>query len=325
MPAREPLVTFIVPCYNYGRFLPQCLDSIFGQTIGDFEVIVIDDHSSDETASVLAGIRDPRVRVIAHEENRGLLFTLTEGFSLATGTYVARLDADDRYRPYFLEETIPLLERYPDAGLAYGDVASMDEGGVILEDPWPGIPSHESHAGRDSYGDEFLQHIEDNAIPAAAVVGRREIWRQALPFPPWFTYSSPSDWYLNLRVARTHPLVYTARTLADYRLHPGALHHRRASNREAEHTAIHVLDEMLSGDDRLEAKAQMKRRLYGKAFIKAAEDYFGEARNRDARRCYLRAFMYRPDYVFRPPHLRRVAATFLDRQVYEAMRRVFSR
>src|SRR6266571_2177447 len=96
---KTPLVSFVVPCYNYGRYLPDCLASIFGQEgAHDFEVIVIDDGSTDNTSEVLRSFTDPRMEVICHSKNLGHVATVNEGLRQARGTFVARIDPDDRYR-----------------------------------------------------------------------------------------------------------------------------------------------------------------------------------------------------------------------------------
>src|SRR4051794_30071861 len=100
---RSPLVSFVVPCYNYGRFLPDCLASIFGQEgTQDFEIIAVDDGSRDNTQEVLRSFSDPRLRVIRHSKNLGHIATVNEGLSEAGGVFIARIDPDDRYRPCFL-------------------------------------------------------------------------------------------------------------------------------------------------------------------------------------------------------------------------------
>src|SRR6478609_3872924 len=96
-----PLVSFVVPCYNYGRFLPDCLASIFAQEgRQDFEVIAIDDASTDDTLEVLRSFADSRMQVISHAKNLGHVATVNEGLSQARGELVARIDPDDRYRSY---------------------------------------------------------------------------------------------------------------------------------------------------------------------------------------------------------------------------------
>ena len=312
----EPLVSFVVTCYNYGRYLEEAIASILRQTIQDFEIIVINDGSTDETAKVARGITDPRVRYIEHETNRNLLFTITEGLTAARGKFVVRMDADDRYRPYFLEETVPILERIPEVGLVYGDIASMDDDGRILDDPWPVLRSHEMHGGRNAQGDEFLAQLEDNVISGAATIGRREVFLQALPFPR-LKLEGLVDWYLNLRITRNHEVYYRAKTLGDYRLHGANLHRLPVRDRSWEDTVILILDEMLSGDDRRAEKSAVRNRLYARAYVRAGDQQFWARNYADARRCYLKALQSAPNVVADPGFLRHFAATVVGPSVYE--------
>src|SRR5204862_51821 len=84
--APNPLVSFVIPCYNYGRFLSDCLNSIFIQEGNyNFEIIAVDDASTDDTLEVLERFRDPRLRVMRHERNKGHVKTVNEGLAAARG------------------------------------------------------------------------------------------------------------------------------------------------------------------------------------------------------------------------------------------------
>ncbi len=315
-----PLVTIFIPCCNYGRFLSEAIASVLAQPVSDLELIVINDGSTDNTRDVVAGFTDSRIRYVEHDSNRGLLFTLTEGYSAARGRYVARLDADDRYRPAFLASLLPVFERHPDVGLVYGDIAAMSLDGRITEEPWSGIGSRHAHDGKDAVGDEFLAQVENNVIPAAAVIARRECWQQALPFPDWFTYHAPSDWYLNLRIARHYPVAYKATVVADYRLHPGNLHRQYVPGPSEEMTVRGVLDEMFRGDDRAEAKRQVRGRIYARAALRAGDSYLGAGLRRDALRCYLRAARCQPSLATRPDVLRHLLGALIGRALYDRIK-----
>jgi glycosyltransferase involved in cell wall biosynthesis len=320
-----PLASIIVPNYNYGRYLGECLDSIFGQTVSDFEVIVIDDASTDNTEEVLAKIVDPRLRVITHQANKGLVITLNEGLGAARGRYVARIDSDDKYRPYFLEEAISILEARPSVGLVYGDVALMDAQSVEFEDPWIGIGSRSAHCGRDAEGDEYLSLILNNCIPSPTVIARNEVWRQVLPIPNWFKYASVSDWFLHLRVARTHALYYRAQTLASYRKHPGNMHVQSANAMDVETTIIGTLDLIFSEPDRAAEKEALKPTAYSHAWLNAAHLYLAAGQDEDARRCYTRALRYRPAILAERAGLRHLINAVIGRQGYDRVRRWRSR
>jgi len=131
----SPLVSFVVPCYNYARFLPECLRGIYAQEdCDDFEIIAVDDGSKDNTLEVLRSFTDPRLRVVVHEKNQGHIVTVNRGLKEARGKYLVRIDPDDRHRPGFLKATLPKLEAHPEVGLVFSDVAMMDEQGRITQE-----------------------------------------------------------------------------------------------------------------------------------------------------------------------------------------------
>ncbi len=92
----------IVPCYNAQATVARAVRSVLAQTDGDFEIIAIDDGSSDETLRELRGVEDPRLRIVAHERNRGISAARNSGLAAATGEFLAFLDADDEWERDFL-------------------------------------------------------------------------------------------------------------------------------------------------------------------------------------------------------------------------------
>ena len=108
-----PAVSVIVPCYNLGAYVTEAVDSVLAQTYPDFEIVVVNDGSTDAgTNAVLAALDRPRTTVLT-TENRGLPAARNHAVQHARGRYVCALDADDRLRPQFLEKTIGVLERDP--------------------------------------------------------------------------------------------------------------------------------------------------------------------------------------------------------------------
>ncbi len=311
--ARHPTVTFLVPCFNYGRYLPECLDSIFAQRAAvDFEVVAIDDASTDDTGAVLARYRDPRLRVITHPVNRGHVATMTEAIGEARGAYVARIDPDDRYRPEFLARTVERLQADPRVGLVYGNAALIDEDGRVALAACP-----VRHGGRPFAGDELIPLLEHNFVCAPTVLGRREAWRGALPIPAGLAFN---DWYLMVMIARRWNFGYVPEVLADYRVH-GANHHSRiVRDRTEEPSIFAVLDRVFGEREedpaREAAKQRARRRIYGTHHLTLARKYFGQGMFEDARRCYLRALAHRPGLAADPGVVRQLAATLLGPAVY---------
>jgi glycosyltransferase involved in cell wall biosynthesis len=123
--SRTPTVSVVVPCYNYGRFLRQCVQSVISDQPGvDVEVIIIDDKSTDNSLEIAQELRhrDGRIRVIAHKENRGHIETYNDGLAVVTGEYVLLLSADDLITAGALGRAAELLEAEPSVGLVYGNV-----------------------------------------------------------------------------------------------------------------------------------------------------------------------------------------------------------
>jgi len=119
---RPPTVSVIIPCYNYGRYLPQCVDSVLSQQGVSAEVIIIDDASSDGSDAVVRQLAagESRIRAICHIENKGHIATYNEGIAQVTGDYTTLLSADDLLTPGCLARATALMEAHPDVGMVYG-------------------------------------------------------------------------------------------------------------------------------------------------------------------------------------------------------------
>jgi glycosyltransferase involved in cell wall biosynthesis len=113
----EPLVSIVIPSYNYGAFLAEAIESALAQTYTPIEVLVIDDGSQDDSVEV-AGRYADRIRLLT-QENRGLVAVLNRGIEEATGTYWTVLSADDVFRADYVERLLRALEQHPEAAYAY--------------------------------------------------------------------------------------------------------------------------------------------------------------------------------------------------------------
>jgi glycosyl transferase family 2 len=127
--AAGPCVGVVVPCYNYGRYLRECVTSVLAQTGVDVRVLIIDDASTDDTAAVAAElVADPRVEVRRHPVNQGHTRTYNEGIRWVTGRYTVVLDADDLLTPGALQRAGALLDAHPNVGFVYGRALIFRDG-----------------------------------------------------------------------------------------------------------------------------------------------------------------------------------------------------
>lgn len=119
---RRPRVSVIITCYNYGRFLPDAINSVLSQERVEPEIIVIDDASTDDSADVAERLArsDPRVAVIRHHRNMGQVEAFNDGLVPASGEFIVRLDADDLLTPGSLARSVALFDFFPQVGLVYG-------------------------------------------------------------------------------------------------------------------------------------------------------------------------------------------------------------
>lgn len=122
---RTPRVSVVIPCYNYGRYLRQCVGSVANDQPGvDVEIIIVDDKSTDDSADIALAIaaEDDRIRVVRHEVNKGHIATYNDGLDLATGEFVVLLSADDLATPGALTRAAALMTADPSVGVVYGGV-----------------------------------------------------------------------------------------------------------------------------------------------------------------------------------------------------------
>jgi GT2 family glycosyltransferase len=125
---RRPSVSVVVPCYNYARYLVDAVNSVLDQESVEVDVLIIDDCSSDDTYQVAHSLAaaDPRVRVIAHDENHGHIATYNEGLAAVVGEYVVLLSADDMLTPGALARATSLMDTHPNVAFVYGHPIDFD-------------------------------------------------------------------------------------------------------------------------------------------------------------------------------------------------------
>jgi glycosyltransferase involved in cell wall biosynthesis len=123
-----PLVSVTMPTFNRAGFLPRSIQSILDQTFTDFELIIIDDGSTDNTAEVVAQFKDPRIIYVKNDQNRGISYSANRGIEMARGKYIARADSDDICLPERLAKTVAYMEAHPEVGVVGGQVMMVAKG-----------------------------------------------------------------------------------------------------------------------------------------------------------------------------------------------------
>jgi len=199
-------ISVIIPCYNHARYLGEAIQSARAQTYRDVEIIVVDDGSTDDTAQVAAAF-SASVRYI-FQTNAGLSAARNTGIRASAGEYIALLDADDLWRPEFLETLAAILDRDPSLGAVYSGSQFINVRGEVL--PQVITRTVPANALRDALTDgEFF--------PPCAVLTRKNVFQRVGLFDE--TLSASEDWDMWLRVAAQFPFAGIANGLALYRMH----------------------------------------------------------------------------------------------------------
>lgn len=219
LPAR-PIVSVVVPHYNYGRYLPTSLGSVLSQEGVDVEVIVVDDRSTDGSDAIARALAaaDPRVTLVAHETNMRHIATYNDGLGRAGGEYVVLLSADDALAPGALARAVAVMEADRSVGLVYGRVQDFDG------DPPPVAGARTWWTVWD--GEEWIGHFARRGrnIPVnPEVVMRRSVYEAAGGYDPALPHSA--DMYLWLRAAaRARVARVNGPVQAFYRVHASNMH-----------------------------------------------------------------------------------------------------
>lgn len=175
-PGPPPTVTVLMSVHNGEAHLKEAVDSVLAQTWRDFELLVVDDGSSDGTPGVLAAFTDPRIRVV-RQENRGLAAALNHGLDLARGRYVARMDADDVCLPQRLERQVAALEARPEVDVLGAWAQLFGEREAVWRFP----------ADPDTLRCRLLFH--DVLVHPSVVLRRASFEREGLRYDPEFRYA----------------------------------------------------------------------------------------------------------------------------------------
>ena len=210
-----PAVSIVVTCYNYGKYLSDCISSVLAQAYDDYEIIIVNDGSTDDSHEVVQPfLSDPRIRYI-HQENAGQANAKNTGTRNAKGQFIAFLDADDQWHSTKLEKQIPLFED-PKVGVVYSRARYIDERGRDLDLTLTG-KYLQPRAGRATNSLIF-----DNFIPFSSSVVRRECLEQYGSFDE--SIYMGIDWDLWLRISTKYDFAYVDEPLLFYRLgHSGQM------------------------------------------------------------------------------------------------------
>jgi glycosyltransferase involved in cell wall biosynthesis len=275
----------VIPCYNQAHFLGEAIESVLSQTYPHFEVVVVDDGSTDNTQEVAS--RYPGVRCVRQEDNQGLAAARNTGIRRSRGEYLVFLDADDRLLPNALEAGLSALKAHPECAFVAGRYRYIAFDGSALLTPQP--PRVER--------DHYLALLGRNYITTPAVVMyRRPVFEYVTGFDP--SVSPAEDYDLYLRIAREFPIHCHDNVVAE---------HRQKDAKMLDNPAlafISILSVLQSQwryvkESRRFGEAHMRRVLAGRAYygeqlVEEVRTYARKRKRRQALRGMMELLRYYP-------------------------------
>ncbi len=302
-----PKVTVIIPTYNAIAYLPSTVDSVIQQTFTDFEVLIVDDGSTDETVEWVSKLVDPRVRLIS-QANQGVAVARNQGIASAQGEYVAFLDADDLWEPTKLEKQVKCLDENPQVGLVNTSIVNIDEQGKPLG----------AVNASDVEGNVLKYIVEENLILCgSAPMVRRSCLEAVQGFDQQLM--SAEDWDLWIRLSARYDFAVVREPLVLYRQH---------LNSKSNNIERHLKHRLKVIDKTFETVAKnlqpFKNRALGRAYLSVAWKLLVQKDYKTSTMYRQKALSYYPQLRFGENYIRLTAMTtakqVLGNQGYSVLR-----
>lgn len=288
------LVSVIIPTYNTAEFLTETIKSVLSQTFDDFELIIIDDGSTDNTQEVVSGFNDSRIRYIK-TSNRGNYFARNRGLEESTGEYIAFLDADDLWIPEKLEKQIAFLREKK------AFFCSCDTACFFGEDRHT-LYEHCVYTVMNVAEKSFYESlINGNFVPTSSVVARKECFTRLGFFDT--SFQNAMDYEMWLRIVSKFDGIYLNEKLLIRRERDKGISRNRINTFKA---CFYIYDKMIHNQKKFSLNKTMLRLV----FSKRNEMLYYLALENLCKKFYKDAFIFFTKYVFIFSFSRKIRAIF---------------
>jgi len=206
----HPTVSVIIPTYNRAHLIGKAIKSILNQTFQDFEIIVIDDGSTDNTEETVKNFNNFKIRYIRHTNNRGVSVARNTGIRVSRGKYIALLDSDDEWLPEKLEKQIKTFKsESPEVGIVYSNVLHIDESGKNMH-KLTNPKKVEGHIYEDLLGGNYVG-------TSSTLLIKKECFNRVGLFDDLL--KAENDWDMWIRIAKYYRFALIKIPLVKYRFH----------------------------------------------------------------------------------------------------------
>ncbi|MBD5205747.1 MAG: glycosyltransferase [Bacteroidales bacterium] len=207
------MISIVIPLYNKENFIASTLRSVLAQSYGDFEVVIVDDGSTDNSLAIIDNFNDSRIRIIS-QANKGVSAARNRGIAEAKGEYIALLDADDEWKPDFLQTMIYLTEKYPECDVFTTDYEFRDTSGHVSHT----IIRNIEFEGEDGRLDNYFEVAASSHPPicSISIMARKSAFTEIGGFP--IGVKSGEDLLTWARLAAKYKIAYSRKALAVFNI-----------------------------------------------------------------------------------------------------------
>lgn len=250
---QAPLVSVIMPVYNGERFISEAIDSVCSQTLQEWELIIVNDGSTDQTQAIVRGYSDERI-ILVYQENAGEANARNKALSLARGKYIAFLDADDLFQPNALSQLADYLSTTPEYGAVYSDGVISNNEGLVA--------GKLSDLRADNYQGNLIEHLVIYSlmtVPCCVMVRVDVIREFQISFDEQLVIGPDWDFYIQL--ARKTLIGYLPIITCTYRIHVVNISKTSGIERR-KNDLIKIRRKVLSQDWFYELSEEARRRFF---------------------------------------------------------------
>ena len=205
----KPRISVLMPVYNAEKYVGLAIESILTQTYENFEFIIIDDNSSDQTYNTITQYKDKRIRIIRNSKNLGTAETLNKGLTMCNAEYIIRMDADDISKPYRLEKQLSFMDQHPEISISGSHMELINREGILLKEQKKAIGFENIKIGL-FFGKTSLAH-------PSLIIRKSMLNKYKLCYDSAFQYAEDYDLYC--RASRYIKFDNYPESLIQYRIH----------------------------------------------------------------------------------------------------------
>ncbi len=270
-------VSVIIPVYNQAQFIDKAIESVLKQSYQNFEIIVVNDGSTDNTEAIVKGFIDFRIRYICHSDNRGISAARNTGIRASRGEYIALLDADDEFLPEKLDMQVKLLQSEPsDVGVVCAWSFNMDKDGNYISKRY--LPRKEGYI--------FEGLLSTNYMSVPALLIRRECFEKVGLFDS--SLDGQEDWDMWIRIAKYYKFSLIKIPLAKRRIHPNRISYHLEKKVI---TARRIIKKHIN-------ELKIRRNIHSKHYFYIGRRYCYMGKMGIGRRYICKAISFYPFYIY---------------------------